>query len=796
MRLSAVLVRFYRSFNYDFERKWRATTGAEQWEDKSEGWFPFVEILIDPEITAVIGSNEAGKTQMLNAAESAVTGEGISPADFCRYSHFYSVQRGEERAPEFGAQWTPETNSDLELVKRHIPSFGEGDSFLVIRPGLEPAFVVFRGARIAVDVDALSAELPKIFKLKTDLRMPDTMSILALAGTPRKKLGQRRRRRELMALVEADDGVSPDKAATGFPPLWQRWAGEEVSESELRRQDEFELGRKLLIDIAKISPSSFQRLQTAIDEEHEGEIEGIIGAMNTAIDEHLNFRRWWTQDSNFDIQVKAREQELALVIRDRTKSSYSFAERSQGLQYFLSYFVQLEAHKPEAGRDEIMLLDEADAFLSSRGQQDLLRVIQEYARPEAGSIERQVVYVTHSPFLIDRNAGQRIRVLDKGKEDEGTRVVRDATQNHYEPLRTSLGVSTAETAFIGGRNLFVEGIADQVLLTGMVADLARQGDPTLDLNEVTVVPGNGADSIPYMVFLARGRGGTLPPAVALFDGDEQGQGGARALIALKSGKRHVLAKKFVVLVNEWAETQDAVVVEPGVTIEEPEDLIPLSLAVAAAQQVALTFGDGSATGELDEATIAKQVKAKHSLWPALAAAYKSVHGGTLDKVAFSRELLSVLSTDTTEAAVVLRRNFYGLLRHIADLLDDANAEETSRRGANRLDRSIGTFLQDHQDGVTRRRARSFIRELEQTLDESAEADHIRIDLNEILRVNNLDYSLTGPLHDFDAFRDALARIKWIREPERNVSPDVSRRTAAPVATTPADPTGEVDELPA
>lgn len=779
MRLSAVLVRFYRSFNYDFERKWRSANEFETWEDTAEGWFPFVEVLVDPEVTAVIGSNEAGKTQMLNAAESAVTGENISPSDFCRYSHFYSVQQGEERAPEYGARWTPESEADVALVQGFIPALVLGESFTIIRPGLETAFAVLRGERIDLDVAALTKVLPQVFKLQTHLRMPDTMPILALAGTPRKKMDQRRRRRDLMALVDESDGESPDKAVTGLPALLKRWAGEGASDSELRRKEEFELGRKLLIDIAKISPSSFLRLQTAIDEEHEGEIEGIIGAMNTAIDEHLNFRRWWTQDSNFDIQVKAREQELALVIRDRTKSSYSFAERSQGLQYFLSYFVQLEAHKPKARPDEIMLLDEPDAFLSSRGQQDLLRVLQEYARPEAGGIERQVVYVTHSPFLIDRNAGQRIRVLDKGKEDEGTRVVRDATQNHYEPLRTSLGVSTAETAFIGGRNLFVEGIADQVLLTGMVADLTRHAQPTLDLNEVTVVPANGADSIPYMVYLARGRGGTLPPAVALFDGDKQGQGGARRLRALKAGKRHVIGQKFVVVVSDWALAAESLILEPGVVVEEPEDLIPLSMAVAAAQQVARTFSDGSTIEDLDTAALGKRVKAMKSMWPALSEAYTALYNADLDKVAFSRELLSVVSQDTSENSANLRRNFYTLLRHIADLLDDANTEEISRRGANRLERSIGTFLQEHQDGVTRRRARSFIRELEQLLDESAEADHIRIDLNKILRSNDLENSLTGPLQGFDAFRDALLGVKWTREPERSVSPEVSSRTAAP-----------------
>lgn len=777
MKLNSVLVRFYRSFNYDFERKWRSTDGAEAWEDVSVGWFPFVRILVDPEITAVIGSNEAGKTQMLNAVEAAIVGSPIDPADFCRYSRFYSAQQGEDRAPEFGAEWRSETEAETDLIQGYIPNYATGDVFAIIRPGLLESFVVFRGERLPSDARALSMQLPGIFKLKTDLRMPDSMSILELAGTPRRSLGLRRRRRELMSAMEGTEWTEHTQLGASLLTLWRGWVGEKITDAEARRREEFELGKNLLIDIARISPTSFRRLQAAIDEEREGEIEGLISAMNVAIDEHLNFKRWWTQDTNFDIQVKAREQELALVIQDRTKSSYSFAERSQGLQYFLSYFVQLEAHKPFASADEVMLLDEPDAFLSSRGQQDLLRVLQEYSRPEAGGAERQVMYVTHSPFLIDRNAGQRIRVLDKGREDEGTRVVKDATQNHYEPLRTSLGVSTAESAFIGGRNLFVEGIADQVLLTGMVADLTRRGRPTLDLNEVKVVPGNGADTVPYLVFLARGRGGTLPPSVALFDGDQQGEGGARTLLALKSGKCHILPKEFVVTVGDWAVGKEELVVAAGIAVEEPEDLVPLPLAVSAANRVAQTFKDSEEAPPLQEKALAKRVQQTRSLWPALEEMYREIHGAKLDKVAFARELLSLTSSLDDSNSSDLRDNFSLLLRHLADLLDDAEVLERSRRGANRLERLVAGFRRDHLEGVTRRRARSFIREVEQVLDDSLEADHVRIELGAIIREHHLDETLSGPLANFKAFVDALQRLEWAARTSGVAAPDVSSRTS-------------------
>src|SRR3712207_7159707 len=46
-------------------------------------------------------------------------------------------------------------------------------------------------------------------------------------------------------------------------------------------------------------------------------------------------------------------------IRDRTGKSYSFDERSDGLKYFLSYFVQYLAHEPTTdAKSEVLLRSE------------------------------------------------------------------------------------------------------------------------------------------------------------------------------------------------------------------------------------------------------------------------------------------------------------------------------------------------------------------------------------------------------------------------------------------------------
>lgn len=294
--------------------------------------------------------------------------------------------------------------------------------------------------------------------------------------------------------------------------------------------------------------------------------------------ESLNLHRWWTQDERFELQVEARDFDLVFTIRDRTTSEYSFAERSSGLKYFLSYLVQYLAHLAEDEVAEMLLMDEPDAFLSNQGQQDLLRLFQDFADKSRSDAVRQVVFVTHSPFFIDKNRADRVRVLDKGAEDEGTRVVRDVGRNHFEPLRSAFGSFVGETTFIGNCNLMLEGVSDQVYVAGLSSAFLRQGLPLaerLDLNEVTLVPAGSASHIPYMTYLARGRDAEQPAVIVLLDGDREGDEARKGLERAAMRGRQILDPKFILQIND-SSLPDVSTTRPGGP-QLIEDLIPPSV---------------------------------------------------------------------------------------------------------------------------------------------------------------------------------------------------------------------------
>ncbi|NMO03286.1 AAA family ATPase [Gordonia sp. TBRC 11910] len=782
MKLTRVDIRFFRSFNFDFERSARDSCKPESWEEE-DPWYPFVRIPLEPDITAVVGANESGKSQLLAAIKAGLTGNNIHREDFCRYSSEYSVQADQIRLPEFGVTFKLDESEQIAGVS----PLADAREFTLYRPGSGDAFVVVDGTRMKLStsqINKLAATLPDTFSLQTGVAIPDSVSIAELIGKKRTRLHDRRQRVGILDKLFGLNDPTEAEVAELIAPSLATVQDEATEEAERRRRAEFELARMLLIDAARIDPRAFTELNEALASGREGQVEAVVGAMNTAIRDNLNVQRWWTQDREFDLILEAREHELAFTIRDRTGSTYSFGERSQGLRYFLSYFVQLAAHRLTQTSPDILLLDEPDAFLSSVGQQDLLRVLQEYAEPEDGKPGSQVVYVTHSPFLIDKNSPQRIRVLDKGAEDEGTRVVNDAANNRYEPLRSSLGTHVAETAFIGGQNLFVEGLADQVLIAGLSSHLSERsgtGVGVLNLNEVTIVAAGGADGIPYLVYLARGRDTIKPPCVALLDGDESGRDAEKVLKRGEARKKRVLREEYIVRLDQWA-TASGLEFDPGVNVLEIEDLIPLELAHRAALSHLTRF---VGIADIDRtafplSSIETAVSEGKSVWDALDSAYReSFPGEHIEKVGLARELLLLLDTaPTVPGADALRHRFEKLLSHLSSVLDRAAVEENQSRSDDKVKRAVKNFLRNHKKGISKREATRLLRELTDAFASSDWIDEATRQIGEIRRVYELNDSSSPAVHDFSEFRKA---IQALGEKERlEYQDDASKDPAAQI----------------
>lgn len=467
---------------------------------------------------------------------------------------------------------------------------------------------------------------------------------------------------------------------------------------------------------------------------------------------------------------------------------------ASGLKYFLSYYIQFLAHTPQTAHGEILLMDEPDAYLSSQAQQDLLKVFAAFAYPESSATRPiQVIYVTHSPFLIDRNHSERIRVLEKGTGDEGTRVVRNPSRNHYEPLRSSLGAFVAETTFIGNCNLMVEGAADQVLLAGTATFLKASGLTefyTLDLNRITIVPAGSANHVPYLVYLARGRDYEKPAVIVLLDSDDEGNKAKRDLLKAGPLKKLKLREEFILQVQDVAKSLPRV--PSGVPAAvDIEDFVPLEICIKAVGEyfAEITVEEKPDLSTLTVDSIRQKFQPGVSAFDAIAAACQAIDAGLhVDKIGFARAVLRVIHTlakdDSGNTALKeFREGMKALLTRLASMQRAAMRELTQDRVTQQVDRARKTFQQDHPLTARKEEAIDLFDHIESTLDDSIESDEVRLKLEQIRRRFTLTEDPMKPIENYDQFFEELGRIKYV---------DLLEADAAGRDTPPPSPTKATD----
>ena len=188
------------------------------------------------------------------------------------------------------------------------------------------------------------------------------------------------------------------------------------------------------------------------------------------------------------------------VWNNRHRVSVPFDERSKGFVWFFSflvYFSMIEKIQEEQDRDMIFLLDEPGLNLHALAQYDLQRFINERLAPK-----HQVVYTTHSPFMIDLNNLTAVRTVED-MDNLGTTISQDILQNSDDtvfPLQMALGFQLVQTLFLAPHCLLVGSASDliylQVLGEMCVAERASKLDPRW-----VVIPVGNAENLPTFISL-------------------------------------------------------------------------------------------------------------------------------------------------------------------------------------------------------------------------------------------------------------------------------------------------------
>lgn len=218
---------------------------------------------------------------------------------------------------------------------------------------------------------------------------------------------------------------------------------------------------------------------------------------------------FWKQNRDLDVEfdLKTDTKDVApynsgvnLYIRIRNRRhgvTVPFDQRSKGFIWFFSFITWFDAVQSRASTDDalILLLDEPGLNLHALAQADLLEYIRELSN------KHQIIYTTHSPFMVDSVHLGNVRVVEDHMK-EGTKITEDLARSSEEsvfPLQAALGYSIAQNLFIAKKNILIEGPADLIILQHMSALLEAKGRQ--GLGDAILVPVGGLDKLATFIAL-------------------------------------------------------------------------------------------------------------------------------------------------------------------------------------------------------------------------------------------------------------------------------------------------------
>lgn len=267
------------------------------------------------------------------------------------------------------------------------------------------------------------------------------------------------------------------------------------------------------LDEGELTARSLLRLAAADDDylqnpEYERRKRELENEANVITQDVLHY---WSQNPSLRVQpditlrtVSDQQGQHSVVhelkIRvwdDRHMLSLPFSEHSTGFRWFFSFLAAFSEYE-FTNEPLVLLLDEPALGLHAKAQGDFLRFIDERLAPK-----RQVVYTTHSPFMVQPGKLERVRLVEDKGQELGAIVSEDVTSTDPDtlfPLQGALGYDLVQHLFIAPHNLVVEGTSDFTYLT-VLSDHLQQLDRQYLDPRWSLVPVGGVDLVPSFVAL-------------------------------------------------------------------------------------------------------------------------------------------------------------------------------------------------------------------------------------------------------------------------------------------------------
>lgn len=303
-----------------------------------------------------------------------------------------------------------------------------------------------------------------------------------------------------------------------------------------------------LLKIAKIDTQSLIESVKNDDNEDLTSYEGIY--KDSITKRFIEIFRQNDKDFSFKIRIDTKNNKIVFMTTDKTSGNVpiSLKNRSDGFKWYFSIYITLyEYLQRNDDIKYILLFDEPNLYLNPSAQNDLLeRVFKKEFKNE------QIIYTTHSPYMIDASNSSSIRIVEKDDQTHlySTTVEywkkstknKKTNKNEVDPLTpvlTALNLDISNKLILdrNKKAVIVEGIEDVYILNAMIKKCGLVDNFEL----VNFIPCFGASKVSTMYGYLYGMG---YDTYVLVDNDEDGLKALKDIVG-KEEKDSILYKTLL-----------------------------------------------------------------------------------------------------------------------------------------------------------------------------------------------------------------------------------------------------------
>ncbi|MCD8198316.1 MAG: ATP-binding protein [Lachnospiraceae bacterium] len=406
---------------------------------KSIGENDHDEIILEPTVTAVIGRNESGKSNVL---------EGISKIAF--------IQKMNESV--FGDnninRNARESRISYSIILKRTPDESDllqKDTVVTISKGsysVTGGILDYFSEVIKVELDAfykiivnstfqlVGKEAETLQQKRNQIKVGDSLDIPSFEAAliffekwkPKVKVEKKEEYNHLLDTIRE----KWRRLCNFFPRIIYRnekrtlqteYRGEGIK-TELNNKNSF------LYEMFHFLGFTVEEILQAVSNNTDGKTENLREKIQERIDNKINapFHDFYSVEP-VNLRIRFGINILSFYVKADHGSIMTLGERSEGLRWYLNLFIDVMARNITS-RQVIYLFDEPGISLHVKAQRELLTLFDDLA--EKGN---QIIYTTHSPFMLNvkQERLKQIRAVVKD-ESENTRIYTSVFDPQISPV--------------------------------------------------------------------------------------------------------------------------------------------------------------------------------------------------------------------------------------------------------------------------------------------------------------------------------------------------------------------------